>query len=442
MRILCLIPPRVLSYFNAGHHLLVFVTGAYLRERVAGVEVTCLDAAALNMTWRGLGEVLISGFDVVVLVNDFDGIDTFERTISYVRALSPQARVITVGRLSASLPGLFRRFDIDAVHASGDPEAAALAYIQHLAATDESTLVPGVVVRCEDGSFSSPGVGLRLAAEDWVLPDVSEIPHDAYSRLYLDDLHKFCGIPERLELVVPVARGCPVGCAFCDVPTLQGDSERRLSVDRTLAYIRAAFRRKPFEYVSFYAPTFTLKASWVRQLCQGMIAEGRPWPWKCVTTLRHLDAQMVSLMAQAGCVRISIGLETLDHATSLGLPSLKRTLRPEFDALATWCRDAGVELNCFVILGLPGDSLSGVLATVDAVRDAGARLRTTIYTPYYEMTADMSSKAASGYNRHIFVGDHPGVAERAKYYDLFFGRDTAPTKVMAAIPLRRSASGD
>lgn len=441
MKILCLIPPRVLSYFNAGHHLLVFLTGAYLRERVDGADVTCVDAAAVNMTWRGLGEVLVHGFDLVVLVNDFDGIDTFERTISYVRALSPQARVITVGRLSASLPGLFRRFDLDAIHASGDPEAAALAYLQHLSTTDQNTLVPGVVVRWAEGSYSTPGVGIRLPAEDWVLPDVSEIPHDAYSRLYLDDLHKFCGIPERLELVVPVARGCPVGCAFCDVPTLQGGTERRLSVDSTLAYIRAAFLCKPFEYVSFYAPTFTLKASWVRQMCQRMIAEGSPWPWKCVTTLRHLDSEMVFLMAQAGCVRISIGLETLDPATSLGLPSLKRTLKPEFDALAKCCREAGVELNCFVILGLPGDSLSGVLATAEAVRDAGARLRTTIYTPYYEMTADMSSKAASGYNRNIFVGNHPTAAERKKYYDLFFGRDTAPTTVMTTIPRRHEVFG-
>ncbi|WP_429349634.1 B12-binding domain-containing radical SAM protein [Paraburkholderia sp. Clong3] len=419
----------------------MFMTGAFLRERVKGASITCFDGAALNCTWRALGEVLIARYDLVVLMNDFDGIDSFERTIAYIRALSPPARILTVGRLSAHLPGLFERFDLDAIHASGDPEAAALAYVEQLTVTHPRESVSGVSVRRADRSFATPGPGTRLPAEEWVLPDVMEIPHDAYDRLYLDDLNKFCGIPERLELVVPVARGCPVGCAFCDVPALQGAGERRLTVARTLAYIRDTFRRKPFEYVSFYAPTFTLKASWLRDLCDAMIAEGSPWPWKCVTTLRHVDREMVELMAAAGCVRISIGLETLEPAALPGLPKLKQTQRAEFDALAAWCREAGMELNCFVILGLPGDSLAGVQATAQTVGEAGARLRTSIYTPYYVMTADMDRETAAGFNRQLFVGDHPGGAERAAYYRLFFGRDTEPTQVMQAIPRRREASG-
>ncbi|NTY37432.1 B12-binding domain-containing radical SAM protein [Burkholderia diffusa] len=439
MKILCLIPPQVPSYFNAGHHLPVFMTGAFLRERLNNAEVKCVDGGSLNLTWRALGEILVPGFDLVILVNDFDGIDTFERTIAYVRELSPSARIMTVGRLSSRLPGYFERFDLDAIHAGGDPEAAALAYASSMGA---DRTVNGVAVRRPDGTYSAPGTGIALPAEEWVLPDVAEIPHETYSRLYLDDLHKFCGIPDRLELVVPVARGCPVGCAFCDVPTLQGTSERRLSVTRTLTYIRDAFSRKPFEYVSFYAPTFTLKASWLQELCEKMIDEGSPWPWKCVTTLRHLDRDRVALMARAGCVRISIGLESLEPAASRGLPVLKQTQQAEFDRLAAWCREAGVELNCFVILGLPGDSLAGVRTTVDAVRDAGARLRTSIYTPYHLMTADMSGEAAARYNRQLFVDAHPDGDARAAYYQLFFGRDTMPTRVMDAIPRKQEAYGD
>ena len=439
MRILCLIPPRVLSYFNAGHHLIAFMTGAYLREQAEGADVTCVDGAAIGLTWRGLGETLLQGFDLIILVNDFDGIDTFERTITYIRALSPKSRIMTIGRLSTMQPRLFECFDLDAIHASGDPEPAALAYIMHLSSTtDIDNTVNGVAVRRNNGSFSPAGMGIRLPASDWTLPDVSEIPHKAYSHLYSDDLHKFCGVPERLELVVPVARGCPIGCAFCDVPSLQGMKERRLSVERTLAYISDAFRRKPFEYVSFYAPTFTLKASWLNQLCKEMITQGSPWPWKCVTTLRHLDKEMVILMAKAGCVRISIGLETLDPETTQELPPLKQAKRVEFDRLAAWCNESKVELNCFVILGLPSDSLAGALATVDAVREAGARLRTSIYTPYDAITADMNSKAVAGFNRNLFVGSHPSLAEREKYYAMFYGRDTLPTKVMELIPQRQN----
>ncbi|MBF0347804.1 MAG: radical SAM protein [Magnetococcales bacterium] len=440
MNILCLIPPYVPSYFNAGHHLSVFMTGAYLRARAKGVQVSCLDGAALNMTWRALGEVLIQGFDLVVLVNDFDATDTFERTIAYIRALSPRARILTVGRLSCRLPNLFFTLDLDAVHCSGDPETAVTSYLDHLATSEKNAHVSGVAVRHPDGSFSPAGAAHPLPPGEWILPDITEIPHEAYSRLYLDDLHKFCGIPERLELVVPVARGCPVGCEFCDVPPLQGSTERRLSVARTLAYISDSFQKKPFEYVSFYAPTFTLKKGWVHELCREMIALGSPWPWKCVTVAHHLDREMIALMGQAGCVRISIGIETLEPIPMTGLPKIKHTSKETFDTLAGWCRTAGIELNCFMILGLPGDTLDGVRATMEAVGAAGARLRTSIYTPYQLMNASMDHRAAAGFNRHLFATDHPGDQERSAYYRMFFGRDSQPTAVMNRIPRRQEAT--
>ncbi|MBF0109951.1 MAG: radical SAM protein [Magnetococcales bacterium] len=440
MNILCLIPPYIPSYFNAGHHLSVFMIGAYLRARSRDTQVTCLDGAALNMTWRALGEILIQGFDLVVLINDFDATDTFERTIAYIRALSPQARILTAGRLSCRLPDLFFTLDLDAVHGSGDPEAAVASYLDHLATSEKKPYVAGVAVRRDDGSFSQAGKSTPLPPEAWILPEVDEIPHEAYSRLYLDDHHKFCGIPERLELVVPVARGCPVGCAFCDVPPLQGTTERRLDVERTLDYIRSSFRKKPFEYVSFYAPTFTLKAQWVRDLCQEMIALGSPWPWKCVTVPHLLDRELVALMGQAGCVRLSVGIETLDSVPMQGLPRLKHTYRDQFDSLAYWCRSAGIELNCFIILGLPGDTLAGVRATVEAVSAAGARLRTSIHTPYQLLAPGMDHRTIARFNRHLFVSDHPDLQERHAYYRMFFERDSKPTAVMEMIPQRRDST--
>ena len=86
------------------------------------------------------------------------------------------------------------------------------------------------------------------------------------------------------ELVVPVARGCPVGCSFCEVPTVFGKRERRLSITSTLTYIRKSFAAAPFDYVSFYAPTFTLDHAWVRALCGELRAA--PVPWKCCTTIQ------------------------------------------------------------------------------------------------------------------------------------------------------------
>src|SRR6478672_8251681 len=101
MKILTLWPPMVPSYFNAGHRLTIFSVAEYLRRDPTN-EVCALDLAALNATWKSLGDVLVNGdFDLALIANDFDAVDTFSRAVRYIRALSPHSKIATFGRLSA-----------------------------------------------------------------------------------------------------------------------------------------------------------------------------------------------------------------------------------------------------------------------------------------------------------------------------------------------------
>ncbi|HEY0605292.1 MAG TPA: radical SAM protein [Herpetosiphonaceae bacterium] len=436
MNILCLIPPYVPSYFNAGHHLPLFTVAAYLRRQPDVTSVTAIDACAMGQTWKEIGSLLGKPFDLVVMLNDFDAIDTFRRAVHYARVLNPAVKLMTFGRLSQQNPQLFEQFGFDAIHCSGDAEAAVAGYVRYLLGQQDA--VPGVSLRQADG-YSEPTPGTFLLADEWVLPDVAEIPYDGHLRLYADDLNKFCGIPQRRELVIPLARGCPVGCMYCDVPIMQGRRERRLPVDRVIDYIRDAFTRQPFEYVSFYAPTFTLNKQWVHAFCDAVIELGSPWPWKCVTTTFHLSEELVAKMAKSGCVRISIGLETLG-AGSASLPKIKQKQGEAFDRVAEWCRQYGVELNCFIILGLPGDTVEGIAYTIEHARSAGARVRPTIYTPYDQITGAMSEHEVAMFNRQLLVEGLWDAETAARFHKIFFHIDgDAPTQVMERIKIR---SGD
>ncbi len=433
MRVLVLWPPHVPSYFNAGHHLALFLVSSYLRSN-CGAEVRVMDAGALNSTWKDLGDVLDEQFDVVALANEYDAVDGFGRTVRYARQLSPGSRLITFGRLSRDLPAFFERYDVDAIAESGDYEACLESYVGALADGREREPLPGVRV-CHDGRWlPAAGPGRFLDPEQWCLPDIEEIPYEAYDRLYVRDQNKFCGIPERRELVIPVARGCPVNCSFCDVPRQQGLRERRLPVARVVEYLTKAFTKSPFEYASMYAPTFTLKRGWVLELCAQLERLERRYPWKCATTLHHLDEELIGAMARAGCVRISVGLETLDALGGDALPRLKHTEEQRFGAVAAWCTDSGIELNCFVILGLPGTTPEGAAHTVARVREVGARVRPTIYTPYEQMRSDMTEEEVGHFNRQLFVTD--AVEDAPEWYALLFGHEPSPTRVMTRIPVR------
>lgn len=427
MRVLCIIPPYVPSYFNAGHHLGIFSVAAYLRRSRPDAVVEALDAAALNMTWRDICRVLVKGYDLVVMWNDFDGIDTFGRFIRYVRELSPQSRLMTCGRAGSYARDLFEALGFDAIAISGDPEAAVDSYVA--AMVGDAQPPAGVALRGTDGAYADPVPGRYLPSEKWAMPDVREIPYEAYDRLYRDDLNKFCGIPEKRELVVQVARGCPVGCDFCDVPALQGLKERRLSPAAVIGYIGEAMRLRPFEYVSFYAPTFTLRRRWVVELCEALAALGGGIRWKCVTTLSHLDEALIGLMAESGCIRISVGLETLG-AGAASLPKPKRDARGVLEAAATACNRHGVELNCFVIVGLPGDRPEDTRETVRIARSLGARIRPTVYTPYHEMPSGLDVEGFNRYNRQLFECGEPAAPVRAELYrQMYADPDDAPTEI-------------
>lgn len=437
MRVLVAWPPHVPSYFNAGHHLPTFTVAAYLRAH--GHQVDAVDCGALNQSWKEFGDrVFQGGHQAVVLVNDFDVVEGVRRAADYCRALAPGALLLTVGRLSHQNPGFFTSLDLDAVVCGGDYEAGVSAVLRWAGdGRPAGAGLPGVTVRTGTGWRPPGGPGDWLPADRWVLPDVSEIPYASYELLYRKDRNKFCGIPERRELVVPVARGCPVGCDFCDVPPMQGLRERRITVDRAVGYIRDCFAGHPFEYVAFYAPTFTLDRPWVSELCRRLRAEPRHYPWKCATTLHHLDESLVEEMGAAGCVRISVGVETFQEAAADRLPRVKRRTTERFERVVGWCHRFGIELNCFVIVGLPGTTPEGARATIEAVGRAGARARPTLYTPYHRMRPDMSERELSGFNRQTFVDADRVRAdgyEPAEYLRLVFGGDDYLTPATARIP--------
>lgn len=434
MKVLVIWPPHVPSYFNAGHHTPAFMTAGHLRRDPRVTRVDVRDAGVLNMNWKAVGDLLFQGdYDVVAVMNDFDAVDGLERFIAYARELSPRSRLVTFGRLSSMNPGYFKRYDLDAIVQSGDYECGVAQVVDAVAGESwPQGPLPGVAVRAA-GQWHDPRLpGGTLPAEEWTLPDVDEIPYAAYDRLYARDDHKFCGIPFRRELVVPAARGCPIGCDFCEVPSIFGLKERRLSVERTVRYIEDAFARHPFEYVAFYAPTFTLDRRWVKDLCARFRQSELKPRWKCATTIHHLNEELVTLMGAAGCVRISVGLETLEPDSQGTLPRAKQIEDEKFRTLAGWCERAGIELNAFVIVGLPGTTPAGVARTLDVARRTGARVRPTMYTPYHGIPADLTPLQISRYNRQLLA--EPGDPLAPEWYGFMFGHEDRLTTVYEAVP--------
>jgi radical SAM superfamily enzyme YgiQ (UPF0313 family) len=375
---------------NAGHNLSIFELSAYLRQNIT-INVTAMDASMGDISWMDMARALYIGqFDVIAIMHDLgNSFESLRLLIEYCKNILPDARLIVFGRQVNKLPKFYRRYDLDAVVENGDYESGVSSFVRYI--TKISDQCPGIAIKTKEGWMDSSGNGLLLSSEDMILPDVKEIRHASYTKFYATDENKNCGIPERMELVVPISRGCPVGCEFCEVWKREGLRERRISVTRVINYITSSFSNMPFEYVSFYAPTFTLRKDWVNELSTELIKIGSPYPWKCTTALPFLDEDIIRLMSESGCVRISVGLETLGEGQK-NLPIPKQIAEARFREVASWCSKYHVELNCFVILGLPGETIDDAENTAKIVRDVGARYRPTTYESNVKYTSDITEE--------------------------------------------------
>jgi coproporphyrinogen III oxidase-like Fe-S oxidoreductase len=136
----------------------------------------------------------------------------------------------------------------------------------------------------------------------------------------------------------------------------------------------------------------------------------------------HLDKSLVELMGKAGCFRISVGLESFENSKIKYLPSQKQEAKRRFDELLYWCKDANIQLNCFVIIGLPETSVAGTQWMIEYLLKAGVRIRPTIYSDYSMIHSTMTEDEATKILSRHFLPDNAGYSpeERLELYKLAF----------------------
>lgn len=423
-KILSLWAPSVPTYFNAGHHLPLWEVSAYLRRKVSDASVEIVDAGILNYTWKEIADLLVRQYDLICVVNEYDNVEGVRRLAEYAHAVSPSSKVITFGRVSGVIPEFFCQSGVDAIVVDGDFEAAVLDYISFIRGEEELSEIQGLLLKVEN-DWKRTGKGRFLDAIEWAYPPIEEIPLTEYARLSAKPENRFSALPGKRELTVSIARGCPVGCDYCLVPMYQGRKERRRPVESVISYIADARLKADFDYVSMYAPTFSLNRNWTLEFCEQI--KKISVPWKCCTTIRHLDEFMVVEMGESGCVRISVGLETLDTPAQSLLPKLKHISDPQLEMLVNWCKKAGIELNCFVMVGMPEQTAEGLKHTFDYLQDIGVKIRPTAYTPYQNLKGSVTeAELSTFFTRQITQGVMIDGLSSQKFYEMEFTAEATP----------------
>jgi radical SAM superfamily enzyme YgiQ (UPF0313 family) len=145
-------------------------------------------------------------------------------------------------------------------------------------------------------------------------------------------------------------------------------------------------------FVNFYDDNFTLHRARVVAICEEILRRKLRIDWKCEGRVDGVDLELLILMKRAGCKTVAYGVES-GNAKSLAL--LRKDVSIEKSILAfQYTRQAGLRSLAYMILGVPGESIEDVRASIRFCKELGAD-----YVQFSSLTAmpgtDITAQFAS-----------------------------------------------
>jgi anaerobic magnesium-protoporphyrin IX monomethyl ester cyclase len=158
------------------------------------------------------------------------------------------------------------------------------------------------------------------------------------------------------------AYGCPFHCRFCNSGSLGFRLRDMGNISQELEYIRTlGFRQLFIKDMSFGG-----HREHSLEFCRLLSTHGSAMNWNCYARLDSLDAPLLEAMSRAGCHLVQMGLETANPhvGRSMGKPLMQDKAEEVFRV----CRRLGIRTGAHFVLGLPGETESGIRETVALAR--------------------------------------------------------------------------
>lgn len=157
-----------------------------------------------------------------------------------------------------------------------------------------------------------------------------------------------------------LSRGCPYRCDFC-FESRGSSVVRRFPLDRVRSELKL-FASLGVSEVFVLDPTFNYHKDTAKELLKIMNEDGQGIHFSVEIRAELIDQELAELFAAIDC-SLQIGLQSADETV---LRMINRDFnQDEFSDKVLLLHQAGVSYGFDLIYGLPGDSLSGFLASLD-----------------------------------------------------------------------------
>ena len=177
------------------------------------------------------------------------------------------------------------------------------------------------------------------------------------------------------------SRGCPFKCTYCGSHKIFGRVVRYRSVNHVMEEIRFLYKEFGIRHFIFDDDTFGLNERITRELCNHIISSRMKITWECETRANLVGEDIVELMAESGCNRIWLGVESGDSAI---LKLIKKGItREDIINACKIIKKNRMILQAFFMIGFPWDTKDSIANTVAFMKEINPDIAVfNVLTPY------------------------------------------------------------
>ena len=263
-------------------------------------------------------------------------LEAVRNIIAQCRTLS-KAPIVVGGAGFSIFPNAALRYLKADMGICGEGEVVFTSLLEALERGDSLSDITGLCLLNETMRKES---AVRVNLETLPLPDphLWSVPLEAKSDIW---------VPYQTR------RGCPMKCAYCSTPALEGTIIRKHPVHEIVEGI-ARHVAAGFDKFYFVDNTFNFPPEYTKELCRSLASANLGIRWRCILYPGFVDEEMVQLMAKAGCVEVSLGFES-------GSPEILKNLNKKYTVeqvriASDFLKMFGIKRMGFLLLGGPGET--------------------------------------------------------------------------------------
>lgn len=182
----------------------------------------------------------------------------------------------------------------------------------------------------------------------------------------------------RLAATVVSSRGCPFRCAFC-ANNAWGKTLRLRSPENIFEEVKLLRDKYGYKAIMFFDDTITVNKKRMYALCDRL--KELDIIYRCFIRSDTVDYNILTKMKDSGCVEVGIGIESGSQRI-LDIVDKGEKVEQHMRAIKM-CKDVGIRVKGFLIIGLPGENKESVNETISFLRENKLDdFDMTIFTPY------------------------------------------------------------